>query len=312
MYNAEMASPHLKWVENCSRRLGKSYLNAIRATEEAIAIPNAILPFAAPTHKMLKAINIPIFKEICADAPPDIRPIWKKSSGFYLFPHNGSEIPMAGVNNGHADDLRGRKAHRFFIDEAGFVDDLEYLVESVAMPQLLTTDGRLNMSSSPSRTPAHPFAMYCHQAELDGNYAEYDINRAGYDQDLIMRFRQEANGPNWKPGESDSTTWLREYMCQFVVDQDYAIISEWKAEYEEPVPKDEYFEFYHLYDGMDMGVVDKTVVLFGYYDFKRAWLVIEDELVMHGPQMTTEKLAKAIKEKEATLPTTTTPLCSRI
>jgi hypothetical protein len=40
------------------------------------------------------------------------------------------------------------------------------------------------------------------------------------------------------------------------------------------------------------------VVLFGYYDFMRAKLIIEDELVMHGPRMTTDILAGAIRHKE--------------
>jgi len=301
MYEAEKASTSLNWVENCSRRLGKSFTQSVRAIETAIQVPEAIIPFAAPTGKMLRAINIPIFREICRDAPPDIRPIWKPSSGFFYLPHNGSEIPIAGVNNGHADDLRGRKATRGFIDEAGFVDNLEYLVDSVMMPQLLTTGGRLNMASSPPYTPAHAFFMYSQRARKSGTYAEYDIYKSGYDLATIERMRQEINGPSWKPGMVDSTTWLREFMCQFVVDSNFAIVPEWKPEYEQEYARGPLFQFYHLYEGMDMGAVDKTVVLFAWYDFTAAKLIIEDEVVMYGPNMTTERLAAAVKQKEADL-----------
>ena len=52
---------------------------------------------------------------------------------------------------------------------------------------------------------------------------------------------------------------------------------------------------------MDIGIQDLTVVLFAYYDFIKARLVVEDEICMNGPQMTTDKLALAIKAKEKEL-----------
>lgn len=281
-------------VENCSRRLGKTYLNLIRASETAIQIRGASIPFAAPTGKMLRNIILPMFREICHDAPKDVRPVWRPADSKFVFPRNYSEIRLAGVNNGHADDLRGQKAHRAFIDEAGFIDDLEYLIEDVIRPQLLTTNGRLTLTSSPPRTPAHSFVKYIRRAQKKGTYSEYDISRAGYDPKIIEDFCTEAGGPN-------STTWKREFLCQLVVDEKYAIIPEWKPEFEREWPRDIYFPFYTLYAGMDMGVKDKTVILFGYYDFKAAKLIIENELVMFGPDMTTEKLADAFKIMERNL-----------
>lgn len=291
MHEREVASSALLWVDNCARRLGKSYRLAARALSAAISIPEAVIPFAAPTLKMIRNITIPIFRDICLDAPPDIRPIWRASEGKFLIPSNNSEIVLAGVNNGHADDLRGRKAHVAVLDEAGYMDELDYLVEDVLMPQLLTTGGKIIMASSPSRTPAHPFKKYCARALREGCYSEYDIYQAGYAPDLIEKFKKEAGG-------ADSTTWKREYLCQFVVDENYAIIPEWRTEYEKVIPRDEFFRFYHLYEFMDMGVRDKTVVIFAYYDFLNARLVVIGEIVMNGPQMTTEKLAAAIKAKE--------------
>jgi hypothetical protein len=51
---------------------------------------------------------------------------------------------------------------------------------------------------------------------------------------------------------------------------------------------------------MDIGGRDFTAVLFAYYDFPNAKLVIEDEVVM-GYKMTTDALASAIKIKESDL-----------
>ncbi len=58
-------------------------------------------------------------------------------------------------------------------------------------------------------------------------------------------------------------------------------------------------EFVDCYEGMDLGLVDLTHVLFGYWDFGNARLVIEDELC--GQYMLTADVGKQIKAKEKEL-----------
>jgi hypothetical protein len=53
--------------------------------------------------------------------------------------------------------------------------------------------------------------------------------------------------------------------------------------------------------GGDIGFKDLTVFLFGYYDFKAARVIIEDEVVMNGKKMTTSLMALKIKETETNL-----------
>lgn len=297
---AEKSTDELLFVENCSRRLGKSFRLVGRATEVALEGKESQIRLIAPTQRQLKTIIRPLFRIIGRDAPDGIRPIWKGAESKYVFPSTGSEIGIAGANNGHEDDSRGTEADWIGVDEAGFIDNLDYLVDSVLMPQLLTVRardnrrGRLVLKSTPPRTPAHPFRKYAEAAKLAKAYAEFDIFKSGYPKEIIDLFCKQAGGPL-------STTWLREYLCQFVVDKDFAIIPEWDDKFQLEIPRDEYFGFYHVYEGMDIGVSDLTVVIFGYYDFKKAIVVIEDELWMNGPQMTTDLLAKKIAEKEATL-----------
>jgi len=52
---------------------------------------------------------------------------------------------------------------------------------------------------------------------------------------------------------------------------------------------------------MDLGVKDFTATIFGYYDFKNAKLIIEDEHTINGSDMTTDLLAIDIKSKESEL-----------
>ncbi|MDX1373372.1 MAG: hypothetical protein R3321_12935, partial [Nitrososphaeraceae archaeon] len=93
--------------------------------------------------------------------------------------------------------------------------------------------------------------------------------------------------------------YRREYLCEIIRDKDSVVIPEFTPEKE----KDLVVEmvrppFYDIYVSGDVGFRDLTIYLFGYWDFKNATLVVIDELVMNGPEMTTEKLAQRIREKE--------------
>lgn len=292
IYAAFFGSAALKYVINSARRLGKSYVLCVIAIEWALKHPGSQIRFAAPTQKALKKIIIPLFKKICKDAPPECRPHFKTQDGFFLFP-NGSEIHIAGANSGHDEDLRGTEAHLCIVDEAGFVNDLDYLVHDILLPQMLTTNGRLILSSTPPRTPAHDFTLFVQEAEREGAYSIFTIHEAGYSRESIERWCRESGGEK-------SSTWQREYLCMFVVDEESAVVPEWDDKYLDFYPKERppFWHFYHLYEGMDIGVVHKTAVLFGYYDFLKARLVIDAEFIINGPQMTTEKLAEGIKRTQ--------------
>lgn len=283
----------LKYVINSSRRLGKSFILCVIAIEYAIQNGEYPVLFAAPTQKALKKILRPLFRQIIKTAPSKVRPVFKTQEDVYRFP-SGAEIQIGGCNNGHEDDLRGTAAGLCLIDEAGMIDDLEYVVEDVLMPQLLTTGGHLIMASTPPKTPAHSFVTYAHLAEINGNYSEYTIEDSGYDKEIIEKFISEAGG-------RESTTCLREYFCEFVVDQESALVPEWKDEFTKDVPRSNVFQFFHLYEAMDVGGRDKNATLFGYYDFTNARLVVEDEVVITGSEMTSRVIARTIKEKERQL-----------
>lgn len=284
----------LKQVINCSRRIGKTYYACTKAIQKAITKPGSHVRFAAATRASLRNIVHPLMKEIGKDAPETHKPMWYAPDSLYRIAATGSEIHMAGCNNGHEEDSRGTWADMAIVEEAGLVKNLSYVVNDILMPQLLGRDAQLLMISTPPRTPVHDFVTYAQEAKIKGAYAEYDIYKSGYPETLIAQFCEEAGG-------QDSTTWKREYLCQFVVDSNFAIVPEWKDDFVQEINRDELFRFYFTYDGMDTGIRDLTVVLFGYYDFQKAKLFVEDEVVMNGPQMTTEKLANAIKAKEKEL-----------
>lgn len=277
-------------VFHCARRLGKTHLLCIISICFALRKSNSQIRYASVTQKAVRKMVHPIFKMTFQKMPAKYRGKWNGQEGAYQF-SNGSEIHIAGVNNGHSDDLRGTAADLCIVDEAAFVDELSYLVDSVLMPQLLTQEGsRLIIASSSPTSPAHEFCDYINKANIEGTYHSYDIHKGGYKDDLIAEFCSEAGG-------KDSTAWRREYLNEIVIDEDFAIIPE-AAHFKPGIQYDDNHKWWQSYVSMDIGIRDLTVVLFGYYDFKRAKLCIEKELVINGPQMTTPILAAGVKKIE--------------
>src|SRR5260221_343753 len=159
MFSEIMLSHSFKFVIGCARRLGKSYLLLLIAVMVCLRKAGAKVRYAAPYREQLTEILEPIMNSIIADAPQAYRPVWHK--GRWIFPHNGSSIVPAGVNNGNAEKLRGPWCDLFIVDEAGSVSKLKYLVTDIAVPQFMDNDGeivkgrRLLIASSPPKTPAH-------------------------------------------------------------------------------------------------------------------------------------------------------------
>lgn len=294
MYRLFRENDHRKVVWHCSRRVGKSYTLCSTATETAIQKPGAQIRYAAPTQKNVKEIILPVMREILSDCPEQLKPHWKVQDGHFEFP-NGSVISIAGTDGGNADKLRGSACDLGIVDEAGFVDDLAYLVRSILMPQFITTNGRMILSSSSPKTPAHDFTGFMAEAEIAGAYVKIPI----YDD---SRPEVQARIPEWmaESGGKESTDWKREYECELVTDQELAIIPEFtdaKAKHLTAVV--ERPAYYDAYVGMDVGFNDLTGVLFAYWDFLNARLVIEDELTLN--RMTTAKLAEEVAAKERAL-----------
>ncbi|HEU4524277.1 MAG TPA: hypothetical protein VFR62_04610, partial [Gemmatimonadales bacterium] len=96
----------------------------------------------------------------------------------------------------------------------------------------------------------------------------------------------------------ESTTWKREYLALHVTDEESAVIPEFakfKAVIVREVGRPELFD---AYAGMDVGwSPDFTGVLWGFWHFEEATLVIEHELLMR--KMNTELLATEVDRIES-------------
>lgn len=278
-----------------SRQIGKSYLLCSFVIEYCLKNPNTFVKMVAPQLQMIRTLIRPIMREILLDCPEDLEPRIPTNTNIIKF-HNGSEVQLAGSDSGNADALRGTKAHLVIVDEAAFCDDLDYLIKSILVPMTTTTKGRIILSSTPPKSNDHPFNRFWESAERDGSLilrTVYDCPRLSNDE--IQMLAEAAGG-------FDSDDFKREYLCQRIISEDDRVVPEFTPELIEKIVKPwSRPPYYDAYAAMDIGVRDLTVVLFAYYDFKNAKLIIEDELVEKGKTLLADKFGQAIKEKEQSL-----------
>lgn len=237
-------------VVRCARQKGKSFWLCIEAIEFALNVPGAQIKYACPTAKMVRKIIRPHFRKILADCPKDLRPVFNSQDGEYRFPSTGAVITIAGTDRDNIETLRGQHAHLAIVDEGGFMDNLEYVIDSVLGPQLQNTNGRLIIASTPAPTPGHPFRRYCEGArvadgmrrrEFFGQGLEGENILVGFDEGLLIHrtlytnprlsrknwersaTRCEQDKISWEKGIQTST-WKREYLCEEVTDEKMAVL----------------------------------------------------------------------------------------
>ena len=296
LYDIISDGKSLKTVINSSRRWGKTTVLLVYAIIFAIKNPGAQVKIATQTQKSLRKTIFPIMRMLCADAPAAFKVKWDGANGCYRL-WNGSEIHVHGTDGQRHDGLRGQRCDLGIIDEAAYCSDLHYVVQDILLPQTLTCGGRLILASTPSKKvtqSGEEFKDFCLQADVNGSYFTKTIyDNKSLTPEIIKLYMEESGGEN-------SVTWQVEYMCKFMVDPEKRLVPEWNNSFIDKVPTDQYFSFYHKYTCMDLGVKrDYTCMLFGYYDFMKAKLVILGEHLMKN--MTTQELVDDMVKHEKNL-----------
>lgn len=218
MYNFIHSKQDKIKVINCSRQIGKSVLLGVMATEQCINTPNSIVKLLQPKQNMIRRNFKPIMNMILEDCPKDMYPEFKTQDNTFVFP-NGSEIQLAGTDNGNADNIRGGKAHLCLIDEAGFCDDLNELISSILIPTTLQTNGKIILCSTTSTDPNHDFHGQVDDARIKKTLMTltiFDVLRIGKESNEKEPQITEAKIHdiiNGTPGGVDSDAFRTEYLC---------------------------------------------------------------------------------------------------
>lgn len=279
----------------CARRLGKTWLLCTLALEQGLRHPNSVIKFIFPKAKDAKTNIRPLIRMITEDCPKDIKPDWKEADKMFMFP-NGSIIQMAGSDNQNAESIRGGFAHLCFFDEVGFADDVKYIVRSILSPTIKTTGGKIIMASTPSRSANHEFiTTYMIPYMLEDRIQIYTI----YDNPQFTPEIVAETIAEYPEGVND-LDFQREYLCKLPDMSEKSILPSFNMDAIKRIVTDEIEipVFCDKYVSLDPGGTDLTAVLFGYYDYMAATLVVIDEIIVDGTT-NTAILAELIKEKEA-------------
>lgn len=282
------------FVCNIARQFGKSYWAVKKCIELAMTKPKARIKYGTAFHTDLVEFILPTFDIVLESCPKAVKPVYKVQGSKWVF-KNGSEIKLVGCDKS-PNSLRGNVIDMIVIDECGFVDNLDYIYKSIIVPATLHRPNcKIIFISTPPSTPAHSFVDYVQKAEVEGGYVKLTI----YDNPLITQ--ADIDRMSKELGGVDSTAFRRECLCEFILDDDLALVKDWNEKYIGIPTKDERWPFHHRYVGMDLGRKDHTALIFGYYDFKQATLFIEDEHTMKGSTWTTITLKDELLKKEQEL-----------
>ncbi len=281
----------------CGRRWGKTRLVVVDAIEHALHHPGSRIPYGALTWESAAEFVFPEAEELAKSCPAHMRPAIV--DGEVRF-HNGSRIVVSGCEDERkANRLRGPKATRAYIDEAGFIDILPYVAKSILAQQLLTTDGMLIVAGSPPMTPVHPFVEMVAGAKARNALIVRKTSDAPHiGPEKLARLAEELGGVT-------STDYRRECDCEIITDETRAVLPEWAENEHLIVPALgpdglpewwPYAEHRKWFVAADLGYVDLTAVLIGWYDFVGHRLVVEDERILIRP--TSGDVQAAAREME--------------
>ena len=290
----------------CSRRLGKSFLLVLLSFEQALRFPQSRVLYLAPWAKDAAEIATDLVQTLLEDCPEDLKPKYNSQTKEYLF-NNGSLIRFKGTNGEHAQFLRGGSAHVVVLDECGLMDDLRHVYLDVVSPMTLTTQGRVYFATTPPVTPDHESASLFEQMAGKGAASVFTIREAPHiprQEKLSMLVSMGEKAERVEAIldgvlEPDTTTAQREFFCKFVTDASRAVVPEFSGVKKDIILVPKRPAYFDCYVSMDPGVVDRTGVLYAYWDFQRSKIVIEDESLLQ--RKNTNDIAREIKVKEEAL-----------
>lgn len=283
------AAPGSRFVLEIARRWGKTWLLLVIAFMACLRKPRARVVYGAPTLKHLAEFVLPIFEQLRALAPVDVRPSYNAASGHIEFP-NGSHVHLFGADDKRkADRGRGAEADLAIFDEAGFCSILRYVLRSVFRPSLLHTGGRTILGSTPAEAPDHDFTAIAEKAEANRAYLRRTVwDNPRLTKAQIEKFVQDDAHDEGVSVETylESDEFRREYLAERVINRLLLGVPEWIAPWRDGKPYREThmvaIERPSLFRGhtiIDFGGNDPHALQLGYWHVEKGLVIERDRLM---------------------------------
>lgn len=269
LYNLLVNTSRDLIVPNTSRRYGKSTVCVTYAIEQCLRNKRHVR-YATAFLTDLEAYIEPIFDSILSDCPEDIRPTWSASKKVWKF-KNGSSIKLVGLDK-NPNGIRGNAIDDLIIDEAAFVDKLEYLYKSIIIPATMKRQFKLIFPSTPPVSPEHFWAReLLPKAKIRNTYLEQDIDTiSDMPPEERKRLLDEVGGEH-------CSTAQREFFCKIVVDENRAIAPSFNVSRHIVECEDAHISWQYV--GDSGGIRDKTAILKVGFSHDRQKIIIKSELI---------------------------------
>lgn len=277
----------------CARQYGKSTLGTLMAVEDLLRNNGGTVLIVGPTLKQTVDIVKQSLKTICHDAPPGLIRRSKSEQRWYV---KDGELIIGGFDEGNATRHRGKTLLNIYLEELldSHPDDYLEAVKSDLGPALThSRGGKLFNFTTPPRTPDHPFITEAiPRAKMANAYYCFTID----DNRALSAEQYQACVD--RCGGRDSVEFRREYLCEVVRDDKISIAPHFNpARHVKPQVRPDP-DIVNYQTTIDFGGVrDKTVALFGYYDFQRNRHIILEERAFNA-NTDTETIVNGILEME--------------
>lgn len=257
-----------------ARRWGKTTSILAYVFEMLRHHPGWICRVCLPEKEQARKVWIPEIDKMQEHCPDDSKFKFHTMDSYYQH-QNGSRIFLYGVNEDRGRSARGSASNIIVADEFGFWRYPE-VIKTVLAPQLRTTNGQFIIASTPPEDLAHQYYTEKETAVRENRFLQKII----YQDETLTKESLEQIIIDC--GGIDSPAFRREYLCEPVSDPARLVIPEY-SEFihliDDSLTRPDFFD---CYVGADLGFHDFTALLFCYYHFEKAALVVEDELVVSG------------------------------
>lgn len=292
VYDFVKNNANLEIVINLPRRTGKTYLAAALCIERCQSTPNQIVKFGAPTFDQAQNVVRKAINNILLDCPESMKPEYKYGK-IWVWP-NGSELRAVGLNVENGERLRGDALDFCVLDEVREVKQLDYIVKNIIGLQFVgRKNPKLILMTTPPKSMDHDFTqIYVPKAIARGAYytCTVDDNKDWTEEDekLVCEELGITKG---------SPAYLRECMCRLdISDTTALVVPEWDNKYVQEWKRPKYF---YPSVAVDLAYADYSAFLYGYVDFEKTKIIIEDEIVVNNKN--TKQLAELASKKEEDL-----------
>ena len=253
-----------------SRRYGKSYLATVIAIEKCLQRPNSIVLIAAPSNKHAANIIVPLVRKICESIPQGLLKQLKSQLRWQFT--NGSQLILGGFDTA-SESFRGLAADWVIVDEAQATnsDNFLYVTNSILLPTLLSTGGKMILVYTPAPTSDHALHKFTEiQAQMNNALFSFDIYSCPlYSQEQIDEMCVAVGGPG-------SLHWRREFLLEIVRDASNLCVPEFDEKAH--ITKQEPMHEVEYWIAADIGgVQDLSAFQLYAYDWKRDKMVVIDE-----------------------------------